>query len=311
MASAHHGSMTATPSWKAYAGRSQGKEGYRVGDVTRHFICRFLSIPVPKSRWLCFSRQEKSDRAFNFVEMRSEKGGSKEKRSQESRLGSFSGDTLSWFGICGANLSLVVDIFGSTSSSTSSLPCRRCVVASRRNEASLDNVAILASVPNSTTSSVSASCDYPFANFSYGFKFEILELNRSRDALSVGVILDSPWSFDPSQPLARSAQILPRALTVGGNPSHWYFDGRKIAEAKGWRPARDLKVGSVVEIVVEATDDTLHLFLSHNGRLRTETRVKRELSQHPWAFTSFPRGVVDVCGTVQSIRLLGQRLLFR
>eukprot|EP00927_Polykrikos_kofoidii_P082560 TRINITY_DN8230_c0_g2_i1.p1 TRINITY_DN8230_c0_g2~~TRINITY_DN8230_c0_g2_i1.p1 ORF type:complete len:199 (+),score=16.37 TRINITY_DN8230_c0_g2_i1:429-1025(+) len=196
-------------------------------------------------------------------------------------------------------------------SSSSSLPSRRCVVASQRNESSLNNLAMLASVPYSTVCSVSA-CDYPFANFSYGFKFEILELNRHQgDALSVGVILDSPWSLDHSQPLARNAHTLPRALTVGGNPSHWYFDGRKIAEAKEWCPVRDLQEGSVVEVAVEATGDSLHLFVSHGGRLRTEMCVKRELSLHPWAFTSFPRGVVDVCGTVQSIRLLGQGLFFR
>eukprot|EP00927_Polykrikos_kofoidii_P022594 TRINITY_DN2102_c0_g1_i1.p1 TRINITY_DN2102_c0_g1~~TRINITY_DN2102_c0_g1_i1.p1 ORF type:complete len:426 (-),score=44.60 TRINITY_DN2102_c0_g1_i1:77-1318(-) len=214
------------------------------------------------------------------------------------------------FGDCGLDISLEdsTSCEHGTASDMSSHGIRRpLTVAARRAGSVVNGVTLVAPVPISTSPSNRSVGE----NLRYSFDFDVLELQRgSVRTLSVGVVLDPSWAGKKSLSSIESANLLPRAFIVGGDPPRWFFDTREVAKVVGWRPIRDVKVGSTLQVVLEATADSMRLAVLQDGQLRTEQHVTCSTSSHLWAFTSEPRGVVDVCGTVKRVRLLGQSLSF-
>jgi len=99
---------------------------------------------------------------------------------------------------------------------------------------------------------------------------------------------------------AEMASQLPRAFVAGGDLPKAFLDGHELRKLAGWRPLLEVQAGSRLGALLEVGEDrTLLLSVFQDG-----TRRCSVMAELPEGREGEPRGVVDVCGTVQRVELL-------
>jgi len=146
----------------------------------------------------------------------------------------------------------------------------------------------------------------------YYFELEVLEtcLGAGR-AFALGFVWGPLCREGGRGLLPESASSLPRSLVLGGEPPLLYLGGLSLGEPRTRRLALPIVAGSVLGVLLEASAGsgeapaTLRLAVFQDGALRAEALQPVLQEQAPWAFVpgARPQGVVDLCGSVRSVRL--------
>lgn len=137
------------------------------------------------------------------------------------------------------------------------------------------------------------------------YYFEVKALQKElgmQGTLSIGFAWGVPAGVTPPD----RAKFLPQSYIVGGDPPHWFFNGpQPVARVDGWLPAQQVESGTTVGALLEVRhEDQALLFTVFNDGKPMATHMQTcEGGESAWAFDGPPNGVIDLCGSVQKVRL--------
>lgn len=194
------------------------------------------------------------------------------------------------FGLCGKNIELL----------SSASHVSRTVAW--RSEAVVDACALTAKpLPLALPSSLGSWQQYYF-------EVRVLEVatgTRTTKTLSLGFVWLTGAGGDVTDTrLPDAAKGLRRSIIVGGELPRVHLGGVDAGRLSGWRPIREISVGTTVGAFLEVLPDT-----GNGGFVRitvSQDGVGRFASEHelPSSWVGAPHGVVDVAGTVRRVELV-------
>lgn len=214
-------------------------------------------------------------------------------------------EALSFGSVCGRNIELAAGAAG--------LPS-----IARRREGLLHGIAITAQpIPD-----VLGAGPAPRGRRRY-FEVDVLEVAERRmlktlwigfvwpqsdtndSTVASGIFAGDPTSSSSAPPCASFGRWLPEtaddlrnAFIVGGDPPKVrYLDG-EASKVAGWRPIREVVVGSTLGALLEEDGDEISLTVYQDGLRRCSTSA----SSRGFG-AGAPHGLVDVCGSVVAVEL--------
>lgn len=270
--------------WKDWAGRENGGEGYRAFDIVRGLGKLLLGKGA---------QQAAADAALSF-------------------------------GVAGGNVELLPDPADAAGAAERALVIAFRLDGAGEDSVALTSrplptLASLAPLSARRPSMDASSIPAEPTQTQYYFEFEVTEVDPLRPrTLSFGFAWE-PWEswIDGDAPSAgiSVASRLRYSFIVGGELPRYHFGGRDRGKLLSWRPRIDVVDGSVLGALLEVREDAaegsgadsraLRLLVFQDGALRTEVVEKIRLSADSWAeaLRTGPHGVVDVCGNVRCVQL--------
>ncbi|CAK0792445.1 unnamed protein product [Prorocentrum cordatum] len=157
----------------------------------------------------------------------------------------------------------------------------------------------------------------------YYFEVEVTQVSEKRTGRTVALgfawPLQASWPQDPADvgptPSASSSKVaasawelsgrlpenasaMTRAFVAGGDLPKAFLGGRELGKLSGWRPVLDVGAGAVLGALLEVGPGALRLTVFQDAVRRCSTEAAL-----PPGWSGAPHGVVDVCGSVQGVRL--------
>lgn len=129
------------------------------------------------------------------------------------------------------------------------------------------------------------------------FEVEILEIEPNRtNTMAIGLCLSLPSGRGLK---AERGSTLEGSVLLGYDLPKVFVNGTEASKLKGWRPLKELAVGTKVGLLIDRGSMALTVYV--NGEKKASTNVGDALRLQRWPDKVW--GVLDVHGAVRSVRL--------